>query len=59
VAEFPTRLRSAFLSATLPAEGIVQIQAYVMGVKKTITLDDYLPFRKYSTGGLSTTLAYA
>jgi hypothetical protein len=58
--EYANRLTGAFVRNTLPAEGIVQVNAYVLGNKKTITMDDYLAFYKQSGTNLaSNSLAFA
>jgi hypothetical protein len=59
VAEYPNRFANSFVSNKLPAEGIVQLKPFVLGVQKTLTLDDYLPFIKSSTGVVSKNLAFA
>jgi hypothetical protein len=42
--EFEKRLSDAFITKTYNTEGIVALNTYVLGIKKTITLDDFLPF---------------
>ena len=44
----------AFVTKNLTTPGIIAIQAYVLGLRKTIYIDDYLPF--YTS---STTLVFA
>jgi hypothetical protein len=34
------------------------VKPYVLGVRKTISLDDYLPFRKTSSGAISSSLSF-
>jgi hypothetical protein len=42
--EFEKRLSDAFITKTYNTEGIVALDTYVLGIKKTIILDDFLPF---------------
>lgn len=42
--EFEKRLSDAFITKTYNSEGIVALNTYVLGIQKTITLDDFLPF---------------
>jgi hypothetical protein len=44
VGEFEKRLSEAFVTKTYNTEGIIAINTHVLGLKKTIYLDDYLPF---------------
>ncbi len=43
-AEFNSRFSRAFVTTTYPEEGIIVMRARVLGVEKTIAIDDYLPF---------------
>jgi len=43
-AEFETRLKAAFVTQDYNAAGIIAINVYILGIKKTMYIDDYLVF---------------
>jgi calpain-15 len=55
--EFESRLKNAFLTQTYNSAGIVALNVYVLGVQKTMYIDDYLPF--YGSSTTSTYLLFA
>ena len=44
VGEFESRLKAAFVTQTMNTAGIVVLQGYVLGLKRKIYIDDFLPF---------------
>lgn len=51
-AEFNSRFSRAFVTQTYPAEGIVVMRGRVLGVEKTIAVDDWFPFYTWSNSML-------
>jgi hypothetical protein len=44
VGEFEKRLSDSFVTKNATKEGIVVIQGFVLGLRRNMTIDDYLPF---------------
>jgi hypothetical protein len=51
-AEFNSRFSRAFVTTTYPQEGIIVMRARILGVERTIAIDDYLPFYTWDTSSL-------
>jgi Calpain family cysteine protease len=43
-AEYPARIKNAFITQTLVPEGIIVVTAMILGRPTTIYVDDFLPF---------------
>ena len=46
VAQDPERIKEVFLTDELNSQGVYALKLYMMGIPVTVTVDDYLLFRK-------------
>ena len=47
-AQNPDRIKEIFEVEDLNYAGVYAVKLYIMGIPVTVTIDDYLPFRKYT-----------